>query len=294
MSNYFKQINKAINYIEENISCPLNAEEVAKEAGISKWYFQRIFRAMVGDTLKEYTLKRRLSLATVALLETDDKVVDIAFAHAFESHEVFIRAFKRAFKLTPSEFRKNRSANFLFNKKPKITSDYLSHLYKGITMQPEIKTIKTTNLVGLLGQIKPIIDNYENNQKVVSELWREFELNFRKLPDSSPTQKFGLLTGSKVDGQNQDIEYCAGIELESNDKLPAGFVARSIPGGEYAEFIHRHQASINNINHTFNYIYGSWLPKSDRKRGDGPEFVIYPRYFTQAKDAEIKIFIPLK
>src|SRR5690606_34277089 len=105
--NYIDQINRAIDHIEANLCGPLDLEAIAKRAGLSKWHFQRVFRAMVGDTVKEYVAKRRLSLAAMALVSTDMRVIDIALAHEFESHEVFSRAFKRAFGMTPSEFRRS-------------------------------------------------------------------------------------------------------------------------------------------------------------------------------------------
>jgi AraC family transcriptional regulator len=96
--SYLDQVNRAIDAIEENLCSSLPLESIAKEAGLSKWYFQKIFRGMVGDTVREYILKRRLSLAARDLINSNQKVIDIAIAYGFDSHEVFTRAFKRVFK----------------------------------------------------------------------------------------------------------------------------------------------------------------------------------------------------
>jgi len=291
---YFQQINRAINYIETNLFDPLETEQIAQEAGISKWYFQRLFRAMVGDTLKEYVLKRRLSLAAFALIQSKHKIVDIAFEHGFESHEVFIRAFKRVFEQTPTQFRRGPVEAVKALNKPKITTAYLSHLYQGITMEPHIKTLAATPVVGRIGQIQPVMEFYEENQRVVTGLWREFREHEASLPQTKQTEKIGILTGSDQPEQSGVIEYCAGVEMRLESNPPEGFVARLIPAGEYAEFTHLNQGTQNTINHTFNYIYGSWLPKSGRQRADGPEVIVYPLDFHPSQTAEIKILIPLR
>ena len=291
--NYVQQINRAINYIETNLFDPLDTEQIAQEAGISKWYFQRIFRAMVGDTLKEYVLKRRLSLAALALAQTEKKIIDIAFEHGFESHEVFIRAFRRVFEQTPTRFREEAAGPVTERYKPKITTDYLSHLYQGITMEPNIKTLAAIPVVGRIGNIQPVAGYYEENQKVVTQLWRDFKGHQNELPPTKETEKIGMLTGLDKPGERSIIEYCAGLAMELPGRPPEGFVSRMIPPGEYAEFTHLNQGSQNTINHTYNYIYGSWLPKSGRERSAGPEVVFYPIDFHPSQTAEIKILIPL-
>ncbi len=74
---------------------------VAAEVGLSQWHFQRIFKALTGDTLKAYIRSRRLSMALDRLLTTKLRVLDVAVLGGFESQEAFGRAFKQAFGLTP-------------------------------------------------------------------------------------------------------------------------------------------------------------------------------------------------
>ncbi|MDH5561209.1 MAG: hypothetical protein OEY59_10200 [Deltaproteobacteria bacterium] len=61
--SYIEQINIAISYIEDHLFDPITYDEISKVSGFSRWHFGRIIRAMVGDTIKEYTQKRRLSFA---------------------------------------------------------------------------------------------------------------------------------------------------------------------------------------------------------------------------------------
>lgn len=293
MMNYLDQINKAIDIIEDNLCSPLSLENIAKEAGLSKWHFQKIFRGMVGDTVKEYTLKRRISLSAKVLISSDKKIIDIAVDYGFDSHEVFTRAFKRVFETTPTEFRSSNSAQSLIPHKPKITSAYLTHLYERVSMQPVIKYRNETIAVGMTAQFNSILNSDSDNLTVIPNLWRKFKMSLKKIPNGLQAQKVAVMNCSDDDGLSDKVEYLAGILLENIGKLPVGFVQRSIPSGDYAEFTHR--GPMKNIEHTMNYIYGSWLPKSGRERNVGPDVGIYPKDFDpNSSSSEMKILIPLK
>ena len=98
-------VRQAIGRIEEQITEPIRVSEIAQASGLSPWHFQRVFRAVVGETVGGYIRKRRLSKSIEALLETDRRILDIALEHGFESQEAYTRAFRALFELPPGRFR---------------------------------------------------------------------------------------------------------------------------------------------------------------------------------------------
>ena len=80
-------------------------EQLAARAGWSPFHLHRAFRAMVRETPKQYALRLQLQQAATRLVSSDDSVLDIALAAGFNSHEVFTRAFRRHFGLTPAAYR---------------------------------------------------------------------------------------------------------------------------------------------------------------------------------------------
>ncbi|WP_213028909.1 AraC family transcriptional regulator [Shouchella tritolerans] len=99
-------IKKIIMYVEENLHQPLTLENVARHSNFSKYHFHRIFQSTVGMTITDYIRKRRLANASVALLHTNERILDIALYYQFESQESFTRAFKEVYNLTPGKYRK--------------------------------------------------------------------------------------------------------------------------------------------------------------------------------------------
>lgn len=91
----------AAAHLDEDVSLAA----LARQAGLSAFHLQRIFSAAVGETPKQLTLRLRLGRAAVLLLTSDDSIVDVALSCGFQSHEVFIRAFRRRFAIAPSAYR---------------------------------------------------------------------------------------------------------------------------------------------------------------------------------------------
>jgi AraC family transcriptional regulator len=78
---------------------------LASRAGWSPFHLHRAFRAMVSETPKQYTLRLQLQQAATRLASSDDSVLDVALGAGFNSHEVFTRAFRRYFGVTPANYR---------------------------------------------------------------------------------------------------------------------------------------------------------------------------------------------
>lgn len=94
-------IQRAIDFIEDNICENLCAEVIASQAYMSSFYFQRIFSVVCGVSVGEYIRSRRLSLAGIEIRCSDTKIIDIAFKYGYESPESFSRAFTRFHGISP-------------------------------------------------------------------------------------------------------------------------------------------------------------------------------------------------
>ena len=70
-------------------------------------YFCRYFKENLGKTATEYINEVRVEKAAEALIETDEKIINIAQNSGFENMGYFIRRFKKEKGVTPSEYRKN-------------------------------------------------------------------------------------------------------------------------------------------------------------------------------------------
>ena len=98
-------MQKAIDYIEANLTGEIDYEKVAAENFSSKYHFQRVFSILCGYTLGEYIRLRRLSLAGAELAGGKEKVIDIALKYGYDSPDSFAKAFQKFHGIAPSKAR---------------------------------------------------------------------------------------------------------------------------------------------------------------------------------------------
>ena len=102
-------MQKAIDYIEANLTEEIDYEKVAAESFSSSYHFQRVFSILCGYTLGEYIRLRRLSLAGAELANDKEKVIDIALKYGYDSPDSFAKAFQKFHGITPSQARADGS-----------------------------------------------------------------------------------------------------------------------------------------------------------------------------------------
>ncbi|MBK0032930.1 helix-turn-helix domain-containing protein [Erwinia sp. S43] len=101
-------VDDILPWIDEHIGLPLHIQDVAARSGYSKWYFQRLFRQRMNQTLGSYIRERRLYYASQDLALTELTVLDIALRYGFESQQSFTRLFTRYFKAPPARWRRTQ------------------------------------------------------------------------------------------------------------------------------------------------------------------------------------------
>lgn len=87
-------------YIENNIKEPITADDVAKNAGYSLYYFSRIFKNQVGLSIMEYVKERRMIKASEEIIN-GKKIIDVALDYCYQSHSGFTKAFSNKFGFSP-------------------------------------------------------------------------------------------------------------------------------------------------------------------------------------------------
>lgn len=93
-------------YVQTNLDRDLSLQSLARFAGCSPAYFCRSFPKFVGETPKAYISRLRLEQAANRLILLDEPILRIALDCGYQSHETFVRAFRKRFQVSPTEFRK--------------------------------------------------------------------------------------------------------------------------------------------------------------------------------------------
>jgi len=111
MYEWHKQIQVIVDEIDRYISNyndeALTLRFLSRRLGYSEFHTTRKFKEISGIHYRDYLRLRKLAFALKEVRDSEKSLLDIAFAYGFSSHEAFTRAFKAAYGITPSEYRKN-------------------------------------------------------------------------------------------------------------------------------------------------------------------------------------------
>jgi AraC-like DNA-binding protein len=84
---------------------PLDVDDLAAAAGLSRAHFSREFRRAFGESPHAYLLTRRLERAAALLRTTDNSVAEICLAVGLQSIGSFTTSFSRTFGKPPTAYR---------------------------------------------------------------------------------------------------------------------------------------------------------------------------------------------
>lgn len=112
---WIEMLQKAINYMEAHLLEEINYEDAAKAVHMSSYEFHRNFSVMAGMTANNYIRNRRLSMAGKELMETDQKIIDVAFKYGYDTPESFTKAFTRFHGVSLKLAKKPGTKLCLFN-----------------------------------------------------------------------------------------------------------------------------------------------------------------------------------
>ncbi|MCM1166903.1 MAG: diguanylate cyclase [Lachnospiraceae bacterium] len=110
----------AVNFIEDNLCGDFSQEDAAAACCCSLSALQKVWRCCTHTSLKEYIAKRRLTKCAEDIAHTDMTLTDIAMKYQYNSPEVFTRAFRKLWGVSPSKFRTEWHSTGIF---PRIIPD---------------------------------------------------------------------------------------------------------------------------------------------------------------------------
>ncbi len=106
-TEYAQKFEDILKHIELNYMEPMDVEQVASAVGLSRCYFEKMFKTYTGSTFYEYLCHRRVDGAMRLLRNTNLSVTEIALQSGFPSIATFNRLFKKYNNCSPREYRVN-------------------------------------------------------------------------------------------------------------------------------------------------------------------------------------------
>lgn len=284
MNVYINTISQTIDYIEDHISEKLTLLELSDVFNISEYHFNRIFKTVTGQSLKQYILQRKLFYAHKKLVHSKDAIIDIAYDYGFEYPEVFSRAYKKYYGMSPSSSRKI-GMKVTSQDKAKVVERNLHNYGGGITVKGEFVNCQATQIIGTSINVNENDEDF-NNQLMKAGL--DF-LNI--LSQFEYSGRFYTLVNCN---ENQQGTYSLYHGIDANSRLSKCFhESRVVPQGWFAEFTY--YGDMVEMKETFvNDLYRWLMIKEVTLLNVGiGMFNIYEKDYYNTKEVKIRIPIEL-
>lgn len=99
-------IQKAMQYITNNLHEDLELEKIASHCLVSHYYLSHLFRKETGTTVTAFIKKARIDKAKELLRRQDYSVADVAYSVGYQDPNYFSKSFRTHVGMTPTEFRR--------------------------------------------------------------------------------------------------------------------------------------------------------------------------------------------
>jgi AraC family transcriptional regulator len=105
LSSY--SLRQVLDYVRSNLSQDLSIADIAQVAGMSPYYFMRMFKKSMRVTFHQYVIQTRIDRAKELLRSRELSIADVALQCGFTNQSHFTNIFRQITKTTPRAYRRD-------------------------------------------------------------------------------------------------------------------------------------------------------------------------------------------
>lgn len=272
------EMNKALDYIEKNLTKDIDVKKIAELACCSEYNFQRLFSFITGLSLAYYIRKRIMTKATEDLLNKES-VLEVCLKYGYDSPSSFARAYKQVTGISPKQVLKEGAELVSF------TPLSFQIKMKG-SNDMKFRIEKEEGLV-ISGISQEFTNKNGENFKEIPQMWADVmddgELDKMNKINSDIKGVFGVCYD--FSDNCTAFKYMIGVNGEG-----AGYQKLDIKPQTYAKFS---CVGVEDLQSTTKKIFADWLPNSNYQHADSPELEFYPPHKPGEDLWPCEIWIPI-
>lgn len=274
-------INKAINYIFENIDNEITVDDVARYCSYSKYHLMRMFKEDTDEALYQFIKRVRLERSAWKLkVERDKSITEIGVNYGYSSSN-FATAFKKHLNVSPAAFRKTSEQL--------VEQSSFSH---GISMD-DLEEAEKLITIEHLDNLLVVYERKKGNYHKLPEEWCKFIEKYEHLSSEDTLYIECTIDDPSITDEDRCMyELCQTIVPEHPAvKENPDILTHTFEGGKYA--VYHFKGFPQSLFMVYQEVFCRWLSKTGNQLDDRSILDIY-RYVGEDGYMEIDICFPLK
>jgi len=283
-----KELNQAINYIEEHLTKEITLEEISAHVGVPDYHFRKIFYYLSGLTLAEYVKNRKLSEAAKDLLNKE-RVTDVAFKYGYQSVDGFTRAFKAWCGSLPSDVAKTGIGKSF----PKLT--FYIDVRGGENMDYKIVELPAFKFAGVSERVPMQFEG--ENQAIIAlakSITQEQREEMHRIQNLEPCEIVNVSYDHDYNFM-QDAGYLTHLigVLTTEENISDVLDVIEVPACTWAVFPNEGPFP-ETLQQTYAKTYAEWLPVSDYEVVQLPGFSFTKMDKEKENYAYSEVWLPVR
>lgn len=288
--DFITGLQNAIDYVEKHIVKKIDFDEVAKQANLSNFQFQRIFSNVFGYSLSEYIRLRRLSLAGTELAQEGSKIMNIALKYGYETQETFSRTFAKFHGIKPAAAKRGEQLKTF----PKFSVEQISKENSALNYRIEEKPAFNVVL-----RKKRFSKAQEVTEKDVTRFWSECNADgtVRAISKYFNAENYfaGCMLGLNIEptfAAPSNVAYGIGVHC-NDEKIAENYLTvEKVPENTYAVFECKGSV-LESLPKAYKYIFTEFFTTSEYQFS-GVTLESYPAGDVKSDDYSYEIWVAVK
>lgn len=260
MDHYlFSLMQKTSEYIEDNLFEPLTLDGISAHVNLSKYHLLRLWKGITELGLMAYVRNRRLALSLADLIQNKNTIDFVAAKYGFGCERTYTRAFKEAYGVSPSKWRKSPYPLDILDR---FNLDFLTRAGEGLIYFKAIAVLPSFTIAGLEYKV-----DVKDNQDF--QIANRFGTDFAQhhLPRILHPVDKNIYIGytSILPNESQYTYYQPSTEINDMSIVPKDMKIRQIPAHKYGVFTYvgahgPEEISSTTLADIWHHVYQIWMP----------------------------------
>lgn len=276
---YLKQINIVVEYINNHLEENIDLKTLAEISNFSSYHFQRIMKAILGESIGSFIIRMRVETAAQLIRHTDLPIHEIAYKVGYDTPSSLSKVFKQIYDISPTDYRNNK--DFIIMKPVQINTNLN-------IKKPKVITCETKTVIYIQKTGGYLTLDYGN---IWEKLWKYVKEN--KLFSAGIEHLCIYHNDPKITSEDKlRTDICLTISKKAEPRGEIG--VKEIDGGKYVMFTY--QGAYENLGSVYDTIYAKYIIENEFKLRDGvniEKYINSPKN-TSPEKLKTEIYIPIE